>query len=287
MSRTQQVYKIAGPIILSALSILISFIILQPIALHLNPNFNLLASRGIGKVAFVTMIILQLLLFLTTQSQKFLNKFLQTSLYFFKEKKWVKTFLIYFVIFFILHSLLLVLFYFLGYAQYNPNWGNVNIGLILKLIWGFFVVFMLAWTEELIFRGMIYQYINQEFSKITSLFSASLIFMLAHDLTNPLNLITKNWKLGLGLFLLGFLLNTVFAITNKLYAGMGIHAGLVFVKVVLRKARFLIIPGACLPFWLNSDLRQCLIVHILFVLLITGLLIKYRKILLNIKTPQV
>ena len=165
----------------------------------------------------------------------------------------------------------------MGYAYYNPNWGKFNIELILKLLWGFFVVFMLAWTEETIFRGISYQYIAQQFSKITSIFIASLIFMLAHDLYNPLNLITKNWKLGLGLFLLGFLLNTIFVITGKLYAGMGIHAGLVFVKVVLRRARFIIIPISGLPFWANSDLRQSLLIHILFLILIISLILTNKN----------
>ncbi len=276
-----QAYKTLGPMLLSVLSIFATFIILQPIALSLNPSFNLMASRGIGKVAFVSMVIFQLILFLIIQPLPFLEKCLNTSLFFLKKTTWIKTFFFYFSIFFILHALLLALFYNLGYAYYNPNWGVFNIQLILKLIWGFFVVFMLAWTEETIFRGISYQYIAQKFSKITSIFIASLIFMLAHNLYNPLNLITKNWNLGLGLFLLGFLLNTIFVITGKLYAGMGIHAGLVFVKVVLRRARFIVMPISGLPFWINSDLRQSLIVHALFLILIISLIFVNKKKIFN------
>ena len=271
------VYKTLGPILLSVLSIFTAFIILQPIAFTLNSSFNLMASRGIGKVAFISMVIFQLILFLIIQPLPFLEKCLDSSLLFLKKTTWIKTFFFYFSIFFVLHALLLVFFYNLGYAYYNPNWGKFNIELILKLLWGFFVVFMLAWTEETIFRGISYQYIAQQFSKITSIFIASLIFMLAHDLYNPLNLITKNWKLGLGLFLLGFLLNTIFVITGKLYAGMGIHAGLVFVKVVLRRARFIIIPISGLPFWANSDLRQSLLIHILFLILIISLILTNKN----------
>lgn len=277
----QQVYRTLGPVLLSALSVFIAFVTLQPLALWLDPSFNLLASRGIGKVAFVTMIMFQLLLFMITQSLPFLDKCLKTSLFFFKKPIWIKTFFFYFSIFFILHAFLLTIFFVFGYAQYNPGWGTFNIQLILKLIWGFFVVFMLAWTEEAIFRGVIYQYIEQRFSKIISIFTASLIFMLTHDLTNPLNLTTTDWKLGLGLFLLGFLLNTIFVITGKLYAGMGLHAGIVFVKVVLRRARFIIIPISGLPFWINPDLRQSLLVHFLFAILIVALIIFNRKRLLN------
>jgi hypothetical protein len=103
--------------------------------------------------------------------------------------------------------------------------------------------------------------------------------MLCHDLTNPLNLITKDWKLGLGLFLLGMMLNIIFVITQKLYTGMGAHAGLVFVKVILRRARFLVfLPAAQLPCWVNPDLRQSVLIHIMFVAVNIGLIIRYRKI---------
>jgi len=274
----KQVWKTIGPILLSAISLFITFNIIQPIAFWLNPTFNLLASRGIGKVAFISMVILQLLLFLITQSQTFLNRFLQTAVFFFKEKEWPKRFFFYFIVFFLLHSIALGFFYLLGYAQYNPDWGVLNLSLLLKLFWGFIVAFFLAWTEELIFRGMLYQYIVQHHSKIISVFATSLIFMLVHDLSNPLNLITKNWQLGLGLFLLGFLLNLVFIITGKLYTGMGLHAGLVFVKVVLRRARIItFLPASSLPFWISGDLRQSLLVHLFFVIAIISLVVFNRK----------
>ena len=61
------VYKTLGPILLSVLSIFTAFIILQPIAFTLNSSFNLMASRGIGKVAFISMVIFQLILFLIIQ----------------------------------------------------------------------------------------------------------------------------------------------------------------------------------------------------------------------------
>ncbi len=163
------------------------------------------------------------------------------------------------------------------------NWDlNFSSSLFFKLIWGFIVVFFLAWTEELIFRGTIYLYFAQYFQPLISLLITSTMFMFAHDLSNPLNLVTKNWQLGLGLFLLGALLNIIFITTKKLYTGMGAHAGLVFVKVALRRIPLIMyLPASQLPFWINKDLRMSPLIHLLFFALILVIFIKNRKKLLN------
>lgn len=273
-----QFFDLIGPIIISALSIFIAFIILQPLACWLDPIFNLLASRGIGKIAFVSLVIYQILLLLLLQPKAFLQQFLKTNLYFFTEKNWLKKFFSYFLIFFLFHVLILLFFLFFGFVQYNSNWGNLNISLVLRIFWGFIATFFLAWTEELIFRGTLYPFFAQKVSPLISLLTTSLIFMFVHDLRNPLNLITKNWELGLGLFLLGALLNIIFISTKKLYTNMGAHAGLVFVKVILRRAPLIIfLPPSFLPFWINKDLRMAPIVHVLFFLAIMILAIKNRK----------
>ncbi len=270
--------KAIGPILLSALSITITFLLLQPLALKLGPSFNLLSNRGIGKVAFITLVILQIILFILTQTKEFLRNFFKINFHFFIEKNFVKSFFKYFFVFATLHTILLFIIYLSGYALYNPNWGHLALSLILKILFGFFVVFLLAWTEELIFRGTLFIYFEQHFSVFTSLFLTSTIFMFVHDLKNPLNLVTKNWKLGLGLFLLGALLNLIFINTRKLYNNMGAHAGLVFVKVLLRRAPLLIyLDVKNLPFWLNKDLRMSNLIHLLFLILIIYYLIKNRK----------
>jgi len=261
-------WQCVGPIFLSALSLFLSFFILQPFAYKLDTTFNLLTSRGIGKVAFVCMAIYQIILLLSIQSSLFLKQFLDRVLLFFGKEKWVSTFSLLFVSFFSFHALVLFLFFQFGQIQYNPSWGTITSAVVGKTLFGLFVVFLLAWTEELIFRGTIYHYFEQFYRPLPSMLLTSLIFMLVHNLKNPLTLVTTEWKLGLGLFLLGLLLNQVFVITRKLYAGMGIHAGLVFVKVILRRAPFLMfIP----------DLRQSHVVHFLFAGAILFLFIKNRK----------
>jgi hypothetical protein len=49
--------KNIGPILLSALSIFMSFFIIQPIALYLDPTFSLFANRGIGKIGITVLVL--------------------------------------------------------------------------------------------------------------------------------------------------------------------------------------------------------------------------------------
>ncbi|MFH1461738.1 MAG: CPBP family intramembrane glutamic endopeptidase [bacterium] len=281
----KKVTKAFGPITLSAFSLFITFCLLQPFACWLDPAFNLLSNRGIGKIAFTTLAILQIILFLITLTPKFLKNFLKTNIYFFSEPNWIKKFLKLFILFFFLHALLLYFFWMSGYAVYNPDWGHFTFKLFLRILFGFIVTFFLAWTEELIFRGTLFPYFEQTLSTFSSLIITSTIFMFVHDMKNPLNLITKNWNLGLGLFLLGLLLNLIFIKTKKLYTGMGVHAGLVFVKVILRRTPLLIFLSANqIPFWVNKDLRMSILVHFLFLITIIIMIIKTRKELFS--SPQ-
>jgi membrane protease YdiL (CAAX protease family) len=278
----KKVIKAFGPILLSALSIFISFKIIQPIANLIDPSFNLLSNRGIGKVAFIILVILQIILFIVTQSTIFFKSFLKTNLFFFAKLNWIKKYFKYFLIFFLLHSLILYTFILIGFAKFNPLWGTFTFKLFLRILFGFIVTFFLAWTEELIFRGTLFPYFEQTLSTFSSLIITSTIFMFVHNLTNPLNLITANWRLGLGLFLLGLLLNLIFIDTKKLYTGMGAHAGLVFVKIFLRRIPLLtFLPASQLPIWINKDLRMSNLIHVLFSIAVILMIFKTRKKLFN------
>lgn len=271
-------WNVIGPVVLSALSIFITFHALQPLALWLDPSFNLLANRGTGKVAFITLVILHIFLLLISSNQQLLKKFYNQCIRFFYNTSWIKKYLQFFSLFFALHAVILISLTLTGYTVYNHEALLLCPSKIASLLFGFSVVFLLAWTEELIFRGMLYQYFAQFWAPFSSALITSIIFSLVHDITQPSNLITTEWKLGLGLFLLGFLLNLIFIVTNKLYCGMGAHAGLVYVKVVLRRLP-LISYSSSLPFWLDSDLRKSLLIHFLFIIVITGMLIRYKKVI--------
>ena len=133
---------------------------------------------------------------------------------------------------------------------------------------------MLALTEEIMFRGTLFPYFVQWLRPITAVFVTSLCFMIVHFLPNPVMQLYTDWPIGLGLFLLGFMLNLIFIKTGTMYANIGTHAGLVYVKVILRKMRFLVFaPAADLPWLLNADLRQAPLVHLFFGCIIIGLII--------------
>lgn len=269
----KQIFDAIGPILLSVLSVFTTFLILQPLALWLDPTFNLLSNRGIGKIAFVVLIIFQIFLLFCFLPKQFLDKFLQINFYFFKNKFWLKKFFFYFLIFAFLHILVLFFIWTTGFTYINHNLAPFKLSLIFRILFGFFVVFLLAWTEELIFRGTIFLYFVQHFKPLISLLLTSIIFMFAHNISGTLTL-----QLGIGLFLLGMLLNLIFIKTEKLYASMGAHAGLVFVKVFLRRVPLLVfLPEVQLPFWMSKDLRTSPIIHGLFLILIIFFIIQNRK----------
>lgn len=277
---TARFFEVVGPVVLSAFSLFVAFCILQPIALWLDPSFSLLANRGAGKIAFTVLVLLNILLLITTASRAFLRQFMQVNVGFFTSWRWIKTFSIFFMGAFTLHALLLYILSFTGIVYVVPEALNQIPIKWVSLIWGFIATFFLAWTEEMIFRGTLFMIFNQKLKTMTSIILTSFIFMLAHNLTNPFKLVSQDWQLGTGLFLLGMILNIFFAISNKLYVGMGIHAGLVFVKVFLRRIP-LVAYSAQLPWWFSPDLRQSSTIHIFFLLLIIFLIIYYNKTLLD------
>lgn len=274
----QKIWKVTGPIVLSALSLLITFIFVQPIACLLDPTFSLFANRGIGKIGITVLVIWHIFLLLFNCDKKVLSDFWQTNFLFFKDTKWIKSFCLFFLLFSSLHALFLTALYFMGSVVYAPVQISYNLSFAIKMLVGVIATFFLAWTEELIFRGTVYKFFVQELSPVTSAVLASVIFMLSHNLSNPIALVASDWKLGTGLFLLGLLLNLIFILTGKLYTGMGAHAGLVFVKVFLRRIPFVVfLPVEQLPFFVDKDLRQSLIFHLAFVLIDVILIIKILR----------
>jgi membrane protease YdiL (CAAX protease family) len=275
---------IGGPIVLSVLSLLLTSLIIQWFGRLLDPSFHLLANKGLGKFTFSFLVLVQLFLFLSVTLTKNFEQFLRTCIFFYRDRHWFSTYLKWFCGAFAAHAFLLVCLYFSGYVLYNPIWSLLTPARVMQIFFAFGVTFLLAWSEELIFRGMLYSYFKQHLSPLHSIFVTSLIFMFVHDIPNPLNLITRHWKLGLGLFLLGVLLNLLFELTGKIYVGMGVHAGLVSVKVLLRRLPLIaFLPKEALPVLIRSDLRSSLLVHACFLAIIIFLIKKHHRKLSTIK----
>ena len=271
-------HKIVGPIIVSALSLFICFHLIDPIAFRLDPTFSLFATRGIGKIAIMVLVIYHIILFLLVQPYTFMYKFFSTSWSFYTQERWFGSFCRYFCLFALLHMLVLGIYTACNVGTLNWPHHFFSFSLFLQLVVGFIATFFLAWGEEVIFRAMLYQYFAQFYRPITSALVTSMIFSLSHNLASPLTLITTQWRLGIGLFLLGLLLNLIFIITKKLYTSMGAHAGLVFIKVALRRLPLIsFASGIDSMLLFHSDLRQSLIVHALFCIAIVTLCFVYKK----------
>lgn len=266
--------QIVGPIVLSASSLFVCFHIIQPLALYLDSTFSLLANRGIGKIAMTVLVIVHLLMLAFLLPKSFFSTFLRNNLFALTQKGWPRRFFGMFVISACLHVLFLSVFCFSSYAFCDWPLMSLVPSKIPNLLWAFVATFFLAWTEEAIFRGTIYPFFLQSYTPIVSMFFTSFIFSLSHNLTNPLALVGSQWQLGLGLFLLGFLLNVLFFLSNDLVVNMGAHAGLVYIKVFLRRIPLLVY--APLPWWLDIDLRKSFLVHVLFTLVIVSLLFYVR-----------
>jgi len=250
-----------GPIIVSALSFIISFSLIHNLALLLHPSFSLFALNGVGKIAVMTAALVQALCLVAIQPKSLFMFFRHAATWPFYSSC-MRTFLQYAGSFALLHLIVLGGYFFTGHASFNAyaipqlltRWP-----LVLLCVIG---TFFLAWAEELLFRGLIYPYFRQHYSMMTSAIIASTIFMLLHDLHNPLSLVTYQWQLGLGLFLLGLFLNLVMVWQKSIAAGAGVHAGLVVVKAILRKIHILPLAAGS-PYLFPIDLRQSLFVHLL------------------------
>ena len=265
------------PLALSVLSFFLSFVLIQPVALFLDPTFSLLANRGVGKVALTSLAILHILFLLYTQSNSFCSRWLCTNITFLTKKRWIPSFCAHFGLFFMLHWVMLIIAFLSDQLEIQGDWGHLlTPSMFGRLSFGLLVTFFLAWSEELIFRGTLFPYFLQFFRPLSSILLTSTLFMFVHDLSNPLAMVTTEWELGLGLFLLGIILNITYHIAGNLYAGMGIHAGLVFVKVILRRLP-IVSYNSNYAWWFATDLREAHIVHLLFALLIVGMIVYYQK----------
>lgn len=269
-----------GPVFVSALSLIITFILIQPLACWLGHDFSLLSNRGIGKIAFMSMALIHLIGFAMLVPRSFFASFAVINLGFFRYRSWIADFLLFFTLFSLLHASFLGTVVLAGYAFWQSIAQELSTKLAGALAVGFVATFFLAWSEEMIFRGTVYTYLSRSMTGFSSIIITSAAFALVHNLSAPWMLLSTDYKLGIGLFLLGCLLNIIFVITNKLYCSMGAHAGLVFIKVCLRRIPFIaILPQSQLPWWLHTDMRQSFLVHGIFILCITVMCFYYRKII--------
>ena len=146
----------------------------------------------------------------------------------------------------------------IGKVQWSQEaWANLTPKIWRRTAVALLVVVILATTEETIFRAFILRYLRWKASPmvtLSALLASSAIFSLSHLIALQGAVSQPDYpSLLFGLFLLGFLLGTVYLVTGSLSCSIGIHAGLLGFKVFLRRTELLIQQDS----WLTggSDLR--------------------------------
>lgn len=282
----QKVFIRIRPVVVSALFLFFSSVLTQFCLSSVLPSFDILASKDLGKIIFTLLVFVALWIFVMQQSLPFRRAWHARNFIFLSSRQGIGIFARCFGCFFALHAFLLAVFYVCGVAQLHPG-GAVSLKVMGQLLFGFGATFMLAYTEEVMFRGTVFPYLVQFMRPIVAVFFTALAFMTVHFLPNPVAQLWRDPAIALGLFLLGFMLNLIFIAGGTMYANIGAHAGLVFVKVILRKIRFLTIaPAVSLPWFLHDDLRQAPLVYLLFVCVIVGLIVWQRKKLFSNKIAE-
>ncbi len=255
-----------GPLFLTALSFLL-FSWGADVAgkFFISPNWNILASRGFAKILFTLISLSHLGFFLFLDGRTSFPFFARRNMIFYFPPSWFSRYMRWWTIFFSLHLLVLLFFIVLGDASLNYNFitSRTFPFLFCYFLGGCLATFFLALTEEIIFRGSIFPYVRQYASPLTALFITSFIFSACHGLPRPDLFLWNEPQVAIGLFLFGCLLNAIYLCMGRLYYSMAAHAGMVSVKVLMRKIPFITFSSTS-HWWVHPDGRQAFIIHILF-----------------------
>lgn len=238
---------------------------------------GLLMHHGAGQIIFYVLFVLNVFLF-----QKYVNRksFLSLGLEPSKErfvmlaKGWVLG-----ASAFIVYTLFMVVFHVLGFRS-NLSVERILIGFIVA-----FSGFTIALFEEILFRGFFLQTCLEGMPVWCAVVVTGIIFCFFHDLAHPLDFFTdfRQTMLFGGIFALNILLCYAYLKTGNLYLPVGIHSGLVFGKVLFRKARLLEILNNDSWLWgMGGDARRGIIAWIFFV----AAILLVRWILLRKRAPS-
>lgn len=160
----------------------------------------------------------------------------------------------------------------MGYVSWSSEaWAAITPKLLKKTFIALLVVLILAYTEEMIFRGFLLRHLrfNDKLpTTIAAVVVGSLIFSASHLISYK-----GEWtfaelsSLLFGLFLLGALFATTYIATGSIACSIGVHAGLLGFKVFLRRTDLLTYHPDV--WWLGSstDLRLAPVSWLLMVII--------------------
>ena len=220
---------------------------------------GLLLHHGIGQLTFYLLFVLNVFLF-----QKYVNRNSFLSLGLELYPGWIITVLkgwVVGVIAFVSYSALMGAF---GVVEFKMAF---RFGRILTAFIVAFSAFGIALTEEILFRGFFLQTMLKDMSKWPAILVTGIVFIFFHDLANIQNFWTvpKHMMLAGGLFSLNVLLCFAYLKSKTLYLPIGIHAGLVFAKIVFRKMKLMqTLQYNSYLFGIDGDARRGIMAWLLF-----------------------
>ncbi|MBI4395307.1 MAG: CPBP family intramembrane metalloprotease [Candidatus Omnitrophica bacterium] len=221
---------------------------------------GLLLHHGTGQVTFYLFFVLLVFLF-----QKYVNREPFSSLGLRAYSGWYVTLLKGWAagaIAFVGYSLLMGAFGAVVFT-YRPGFGRLVTAFVVA-----FSGFTIALTEEIMFRGFFLQTLLKDLPKWIAVTVTGLIFVVFHDLANPLSFFTQPRQMMLagGLFSLNLLLCMAYLKTRSLFLPVGIHSGILFAKIFSRKMKM--IGAGVDSYWLGleADARRGFLAWIFFIL---------------------
>jgi membrane protease YdiL (CAAX protease family) len=160
----------------------------------------------------------------------------------------------------------------IGMAGTRPvGWARIGGAWTARTLVSLLIVVLLAATEELIFRGFVFNYLRGDSSSmLPPIAGSAFIFALAHHFPDPEAWLSPHeWPLFAGLLLLGGVLALAYQAAGSLACAVGIHAALLTVEVLARHPRTRIVFVSQSAWWMGTgnDLRTAPLVWAQFVLL--------------------
>jgi membrane protease YdiL (CAAX protease family) len=154
-------------------------------------------------------------------------------------------------------------------------WQRVAPRLPTLLAVGLLSAWLVAISEEIVFRGVLLSYLRWNGSSavtIAAITVSALLFAIAHNIRDPLAWLTPSEiPLFIGLVLLAVLLGVTYVVTRSLWCSIGLHSGLLAIGRVLPRGDMIVIDfepwwlGGTGDFGMGGDLRRAPIVWAIFI----------------------
>lgn len=196
----------------------ILFVLLY-IAIGIGLSF---AAGSTSQIVSLYLTIAQVVLpiLLVVAFRRWLDKKTVASLGLETEKGWLRDLILGMAVGIILISAIFAIEYFAGWVSVTVHFGIKGMSgfFIVSMIVFLLLMFLVAVSEELVFRGYILQNLGIGGGLLVGVIGSSILFGLAHSL-NP----GFTWLIGLNLILAGLFLGYSYVVTGSLWFPIGWH----------------------------------------------------------------